>query len=587
MALAALNKRFEDLFRSSHLITTEQLARATGEAEQNNEYLHQMVVDMRFAEASQVFELAQQEWGIETIDVLSDELASLDTDFVKRVFPEAMAFRIQSLPLNQTEDALFVAMVDPFDVFIRNEIRVRLHSRYKVKPYLAFPKDIEKKLDEVYERTNVEALDSVFDDLGEEEAAEMQTLDAIEDGDEEIDLETIALEQAQQSFVIGMVTKLIFQAVREGASDIHIEPFPRQTVLRYRIDGDLQERPMPSHTWHNALISRIKIMSGMDIAERRMPQDGRYAFKLGNKKYELRISIIPTVFKKESIVMRILDKGSITLPLPELGFSSRNLDLFEEAIHKPYGLILVCGPTGSGKSTTLFAALNAINLPEKKILTVENPVEYNLPGIVQVQTQEKIEPPLTFAEALKAFLRQDPDVIMVGEMRDLETAGIGVQAALTGHLVFSTIHTNDASSSIIRLSNLGVDPFLIGDALLLVIAQRLPRTLCKDCKTPVDPTDEQMEVFESYDIDTTNIQLNEAKGCDNCNGKGLKGRMAIHEVMSMSNDLREVISGNVTGHQVLQAALKNGMRTLRQDGLEKVVKGLMAIEEIMRITQDV
>ena len=321
----------------------------------------------------------------------------------------------------------------------------------------------------------------------------------------------------------------------------------------------------------------------MNIAERRIPQDGRIPLRLGNKKYELRVSIIPTVFG-ESLVMRILDKSGITRTLSDLGFSEGNLTLFEEAIHKPYGLILVSGPTGSGKSTTLFAALNAINSPDIKILTVENPVEYNLPGIIQIQTKEDIDPPLTFASALRAFLRQDPDVIMVGEMRDQETAAIGIQAALTGHLVFSTIHTNDAPSSVTRLTNFKIDPFLIGDAVLLIISQRLPNTICKNCKVLIEPTDEQIKLFETYKIDTSNLQLSRGEGCNRCNGKGMRGRMAIHEVMAMNGAVREAVVKGASGYEIKGVAIDSGMKTLRQDGLAKAAQGLTTIDMILQMT---
>ena len=583
LAKATLNKRFEDLFRSSDLMTEEQLEEALRAAEADDLEIHQQVVDMEMAEAAQVLELAQKEWGTETINLRDEEVADLDTDFVQRIFPEAMAFRVESLPFYQTEDTLFIAMVDPFDVFIINEIRVRMHSRYKIKPHLAFPKDIRNKLNDVYGRVEQkDELDAVFEDLAGE-GDELETLSVEEEDDAEIDLESVAVEQAQQSFVVAAVTKMLFQAIREEASDIHIEPFPRESILRYRIDGDLEERSMPNHTWHNAIISRIKIMGSMNIAERRIPQDGRIPLRLGAKKYELRVSIIPTVFQKESVVMRILDKGGITRSLPELGFSDYNLKLFDDAIHKPYGLILVCGPTGSGKSTTLFAALNAINEPETKILTAENPVEYNLPGIVQVQTREEIG--LTFASALRAFLRQDPDVIMVGEMRDLETAGIGIQAALTGHVVFSTIHTNDAPSSVTRLVNLGIDPFLIGDSILLVLAQRLPQTLCKNCKVPVEPTDDEIRLLEMNKVDTSNLQLMRGEGCSECNGKGMKGRMAIHEAMGMSNQIIEAVLKGGSGHEIAAVAMEHGMKSLRQDGLEKAARGMTTVEEIKKITQ--
>ena len=586
MAKAPLNKRFEELFSSTNLINEEQLERAHAEAERDDEYLHQKVVDLRLAEVPQILELVKREWNIGTVDLHDEEASPTDPEFVKRIFPEAMAFRTEAVPFAKTEETLSIGMVNPFDVFIINEIRVRTRSNYKLIPYLAFPKDILSVLNDVYDRDSSDALDTFFDDTDEEESEDLQGISVIEEEDSEIDLESAALEQAQQSFVVRAVYRLIVQAIREEASDIHIEPFPRQTILRYRIDGDLGDRPMPSKAWHNAIVSRIKIMASMNIAERRVPQDGRISLKLGKKKYELRVSIIPTVFG-ESVVMRILDKGGITRTLPELGFSERNFGLFETAIHKPYGLILVCGPTGSGKSTTLFAALNAINTPDMKILTVENPVEYNLAGIVQVQTKDDIEHPVSFVSVMRAFLRQDPDVIMVGEMRDQETTAIGIQAALTGHLVFSTIHTNDAPSSVTRLVNFGVDPFLIGDAVQLVIAQRLPHTICKTCKVPIEPTEQQLKILETHDIDVSNLQLCQGEGCDQCNGKGMKGRLAMHEIMRMEDAIVDMILKGASGFEIKQVAMENGMRSLRQDGLEKATAGITTIDEILKITQDV
>jgi type II secretory ATPase GspE/PulE/Tfp pilus assembly ATPase PilB-like protein len=318
-------------------------------------------------------------------------------------------------------------------------------------------------------------------------------------------------------------------------------------------------------------------MAKVDIAERRKPQDGRISVGLGEKKYELRVSIIPTIYG-QSVVMRILDKSSTALPLSSLGFSQKNLELINTAINKPYGLILVSGPTGSGKSTTLFSALNSINSTEIKILTLENPVEYNLDGVVQVPTKEEIG--LTFAYGLRAFLRQDSDVIMVGEIRDPETAGIAIQAALTGHLVLSTIHTNDAASCVTRLVNFKIDPFLITDAVQLLISQRLIRKICKECKAPVEPTDKEIELLNSYKVDTSNLQLYKGKGCPKCSGKGLKGRTGIHELLVLDGEIKELILKNASAYEIKDAAINNGMRTLLQDGLEKVAMGITTFEEV-------
>lgn len=579
MAKAPLNKRYEKLSRESSLITDEQLEKAIAEAEENDKYLHQVLVDMHLIDSTSILELGAKEWEIDYIELLDEEI---DVETVK-IFPEAMARRIVAIPIGKTEDSLAVAMADPLDLFVLREIKIRVRPHFEVQPILALPDDIEKKLDEVYEKETQEEIYSWLDGAEDKEIKEIEqfTSDAEED-EGEINLTQEAMEEAQQSYIISLVWKIIVEAVKEGASDIHIEPFSRETALRYRIDGDLQYRTPIPKVMHNAVVSRIKILAGANIAERRVPQDGRIGFKIGNKQIELRVSIIPTSFG-ESVVMRILDKSSAMMPLSDLGFREENLKLFETAIKQPHGLILVSGPTGSGKSTTLFSALNTIKSPDTKILTVENPVEYDIEGLVQVQTKEEIG--LTFAETLRAFLRQDPDVIMVGEMRDEETASIAIRAALTGHLVFSTVHTNDAPSCITRLIDFGIDPFMIADSVQLIMAQRLIHTICKNCKVPIEPTEKITRMLKSYKVDSSNLQLYRGEGCNVCNNGGLKGRTGIHEMMVIDSEIKDLIIKEATAAEIRKVAMKNGMRTLREDGFEKVARGITIPEEVIKITQ--
>ena len=575
--IVSLKKRgvCEEILRKNHLVTEDQLLKAIAQAEDIGEpYLHQVVVDMELADKARVLEVIAAELEIECIDLLNEEL---DMDVVK-TFPQAMEERNNCIPVNKTEDTLVVAMADPHNPFVLNEIKIRTRSlHFEVQPLLAFPQDIRKKLEEIYGKEKEDAIyESIMQDDLEEGEEEIEEDDSFAEEEDEFDLASAA-EAAQKAPVIRMVTRIIAQAIKEEATDIHIEPYPKETILRYRMDGDLQLKPNPPRSLHNAIISRIKIMSKANIAERRLPQDGRISLNLAGKKYELRVSIIPTIYG-ESVVMRILDKGSTALPLAALGFMPGNLELINTAIHKPHGMILVSGPTGSGKSTTLFSALNTINSPEKKILTLEDPVEYNLDGIVQVPTKQEIG--LDFARGLRAFLRQDPDVIMVGEIRDGETANISIQAALTGHLVLSTIHTNDASSCITRLANFEVDPFLIADAVQLLLAQRLIRKICEDCKTPVEPTDEEIELLNSQEVDISDLQLCKGEGCSECGDKGLKGRTGIHEVLVLDNEMRELILKNASAYEIKEVAMNNGMRILLQDGLEKVAMGITTFEEV-------
>jgi len=574
----ALNRKYEEVLRSRKLLTEEQIGRAVIEAVRRGEYLHQVIADMHLLDVTTALQAAAEEWGIGYVELVDEEL---DPDVVK-IFPEAMAKRLMSIPIGRDEGSLSVAMADPFDLFALREMEIRTHSKLKIQPYFALPSEIRRKLEEIYGRENEEV---IYDFLMQDEAEEISEIEEYFEETEsasEIDLTRSAVEEAQQSYIIRLVWRIILQAIKERASDIHIEPFQRESAVRFRIDGDLHyKHPIP-RPLHNAVISRIKILSKMNIAEKRIPQDGRIGLKVGSRKVELRVSVVPSIFG-ESVVMRILDKSQAIMPLSDLGFSDENLAIFEEMIRKPYGMILVSGPTGSGKSTTLFSALNTIKRPELKILTVEDPVEYNIEGIVQIQVKEEIG--LTFARVLRAFLRQDPDIIMVGEMRDQETAAIAVRAALTGHLVFSTVHTNDAPSSITRLVDFGIDPFLVADSVLLIIAQRLVHKICENCKEEIEPTEEMIRILQEHRVSTENLHIARGKGCKECNFTGLKGRTAIHELLVVDEDIKELIAKGATAMEIKEFARNAGkMRTLREDGFEKVARGITTFEEVISRT---
>ncbi len=578
MGKTALNRKYEEVLRSRKLLTEEQIERAVIEAVRRGEYLHQVIADMHLLDVTTALQAAAEEWGIGYVELVDEEL---DPDVVK-IFPEAMAKRLMSIPIGRDEESLSVAMADPFDLFALREMEIRTHSKLKIQPYFALPSEIKRKLEEIYGRENEEV---IYDFLMQDEAEEISEIEEYFEETEsasEIDLTRSAVEEAQQSYIIRLVWRIILQAIKERASDIHIEPFQRESAVRFRIDGDLHyKHPIP-RPLHNAVISRIKILSKMNIAEKRIPQDGRIGLKVGSRKVELRVSVVPSIFG-ESVVMRILDKSQAIMPLSDLGFSDENLAIFEEMIRKPYGMILVSGPTGSGKSTTLFSALNTIKRPELKILTVEDPVEYNIEGIVQIQVKEEIG--LTFARVLRAFLRQDPDIIMVGEMRDQETAAIAVRAALTGHLVFSTVHTNDAPSSITRLVDFGIDPFLVADSVLLIIAQRLVHKICENCKEEIEPTEEMIRILQEHRVSTENLHIARGKGCKECNFTGLKGRTAIHELLVVDEDIKELIAKGATAMEIKESARNAGkMRTLREDGFEKVARGITTFEEVISRT---
>jgi len=486
---------------------------------------------------------------------------------VAALIPEDVATKFQVVPIKRDGRVLTVGMANPSNIFAIDDIK--FITGLEVKPVVCTESDIKSAIDRYFD--SADSLASVLENLE----------DDIELLEEEEEQDTGALTaESQNAPVVKLVNSLLVDAVKRGASDIHIEAYERQMRVRYRVDGVLQEMMNPPFKMKSAIISRLKIMSELDIAERRVPQDGRIKLKFGDKKVDLRVSTLPCIYG-EKVVMRILDKSNLMLDLDDFGMEPTSLNNIIEAISLPYGMVLVTGPTGSGKTTTLYSCLNRLNVPGINIMTAEDPVEYNLDGINQVQVRESVG--LTFAAALKAFLRQDPNIVMVGEIRDLETGSIAVKAALTGHLVLSTLHTNDAPSTINRMVDMGIEPFLVATSTNIIMAQRLVRRICKSCKAedkmvPVDAL-QRMGVEEGS-------PLFKGAGCDDCNRTGYRGRLGLYEVMRMSPKLRELVVDRASTPEIRETAIEEGMLTLRMDGIRNMLLGITTLEEVLRETSD-
>ncbi len=564
-------KTVKEILLGNKILAEEQLAPAMDESKRTSTPLQSVVVQMELVSRVDLLRVLSQEWDMRAVNL--DEI-EIDTEVVKLI-PEAAERRYHAVPFLKEESVLCVAMSDPGDFFVIEDIQLR--SNLKVQSYLTLPEDIVKVLDKAYGLASSVSVDKVMGDISEGGGDELR-LETVEEKVEVTEVDATAPE------VERLVNGIILGALQQKASDIHIEPFENRLVVRYRVDGMLCETPFQvPYSFRNALIAKIKIMTEqMDITERRRPQDGRIQVRAKGNPIEFRVNIIPTVFG-EACVMRVLDRAAVRVEMDTLGFLPDTLEKFKASLRKPYGLILVCGPTGSGKSTTLYAALNSINTPDTKILTAENPVEYNLPGVVQVNVIQEIG--FDFASALRAFLRQDPDVIMVGEIRDKETAQIAMEAAMTGHLVFSTIHTNDAPSAIARLHEMGVPTFLISSSIECILAQRLVRRVCNNCKQRITVTDEYQKFFGQYSIDAAGATLFQGKGCDVCRKMGYKGRAGIHELLTMNDAMRTLLLKEIAAGPIRELARAQGMRTLLEDGLVKVTMGISTIEEILAAAQ--
>ncbi len=486
---------------------------------------------------------------------------------------EDMARRYKIIPLDRTDKLLTVALVDPDNIHHLDEIKIK--TRMDVMPVISLPKEIEAAINKYYGGNEIRVEETYASLLGD---MQQEDLEVVHDQDDDLDGEGV-----ESAPIIRLVNMLISEAIRSRCSDIHIEPEEKAVRVRYRIDGVLKEMPGIPKKMQNAVTSRVKIISELDIAERRKPQDGRFKMKLENRVVDFRVSTVPTVHG-EKVVMRLLDKRNLQLDLTKLGFEPESLAKFERAIRRPYGMMIVTGPTGSGKSTTLYSALSRINDPGKNIMTAEDPVEYQLKGINQVQVRSEIG--MGFPEVLRSFLRQDPDIIMIGEIRDLDTASIAVKAALTGHFVLSTLHTNDAPSSLNRLIDMGVEPFLVGASLLLVVAQRLVRKICPECKRPYQPTPELLQQLGVDPSLAVSLTFYEGKGCSNCSDTGYRGRMALYEVMEMDEELSDAAIKGLPNKEIKAIARKNGMHTLRDSGIAKIMDGLTTVEEVLSTTYE-
>jgi type IV pilus assembly protein PilB len=572
--------RLGDLLLSGRFITREQLEAALKYQRVKGGRLGSCLLKLGYLTEEILHSVLSRQFGLEfvepaTCDILPDTL---------KLLPRELAIRLQVIPIRREGNFLYVAMSDPNDVSLFDELTFRTGLR--IKPLLASESQIREGIDKHFGTHKDVALKKVFDDLpGKEEERSEDDLEILGVDDTQLDPQALK-EQSEEAPIIRLVNFILVDSLQNGASDVHIEPFEKEYRVRYRVDGVLKTVMNPPIKLKDALTSRIKIMSRLNISEKRVPQDGRIRIRtrLDNKVRDLdfRVSVLPTLFG-EKIVMRLLDKDNLMFDMLRLGFEPDSLKKFEKAIHKPFGMVLVTGPTGSGKTNTLYSAISQLNKPDTNIMTAEDPVEFNLLGINQVQINEQVG--LTFAAALRSFLRQDPNIILVGEIRDLETAEIGIKASLTGHLVLSTLHTNDAPATVSRLLNMGIEPFLVATSVQLICAQRLVRRICKDCKAEVKPPSEPALIelgFEPGELSA--VRIYRGTGCKTCNGSGYKGRVGLYEVMEMTPELREAIILNATVVELKKMAIAGGMITLRRSGLLKVREGITTIEEVVRET---
>jgi type IV pilus assembly protein PilB len=562
----ASGNRLGELLVREKLISLQQLRQAQEEQRKSGTNLGNALARLGYISDEKITSFLSAQYRVPAINL--DEY-DLDPDVVKLV-PKEICQKHRIVPLSRSGTALVVAMADPTNLTSMDD--VKFLTGLTVEPVVASETSILGAIERSFETRT--SYDDVLSEFADEE---------VDFAVDEDDVNVLELEKAAEGApVVRLVNAILLNAIKQGASDIHIEPYEKKIRVRYRIDGVLTEEMSPPIKMKNALASRVKIMSSLDIAERRLPQDGRIKLKLGKgKEMDFRVSVLPTLFG-EKIVLRLLDKSNLQLDMTKLGFDAKPLEDFKWAIGQPWGMVLVTGPTGSGKTTTLYSALSELNQVGVNISTAEDPVEYNLPGINQVQMHDEIG--LNFAMALRAFLRQDPDILMVGEIRDFETAEIAVKAALTGHMVLSTLHTNDAPSTISRLLNMGVEPFLITASVNLVLAQRLARKICVDCRQPIRIERSILKDFGLTDEQLAKAQLWKGAGCKTCNHTGYKGRVALYEVMRFNEGLKEMVLQGASTAELKAAAIRQGMLTLRMAGIEKVLAGVTTTEEVGRVT---
>lgn len=560
--------RLAAFLTDQRLIASEQLETALTVLKTRGGYLSEVLVGRGLMAEDDVAFALSQEFDVPLLSSQNGSMRPSEDHDLKKLIPKQFALRNVILPFSRDGSVFTCVMFNPLDVMLIDELRKI--TGCEINTVVATKSDILRAIEEFYDTT---VIAPKFQQHGHTvKSLELRSPDSRDDS---IGIESI-VERAKAAPVVKLVDLMLWQAIDKRASDIHIEPFENQVSLRYRIDGKLYEMAPPPKHLHLPIVSRIKILSGLDIAEKRLPQDGTFMVKLKDRTIDLRVSVIPTIYG-EKAVLRILDRSGVVFELSEMGFEEEDLAKLRSAIFSPYGVVFLTGPTGSGKSTTLYAILQEIRSSEKNILTVEDPVEYRLAGINQVQVKPEIG--LTFASALRAFLRQDPDIMLVGEVRDLETAEICVRSALTGHLVLSTLHTNDAPSAVTRLIDIGVEPYLLAPTVLAVVGQRLVRKLCPECKEAYRPTTKDLGSVK-LNADT----IYRAMGCPACNNTGYRGRTLIAEIMSSSEELKSLITHTVSYQNMRETARKLGMTTLYESGLKKVEKGITSLEEVMSVT---
>jgi type IV pilus assembly protein PilB len=558
-----------ELLKEKGLIDDLQYEEISSEISRGAKTVIQIIQDFGILDLDSVLQMVADYLGTEVVSLRN---VSIPPDLLK-VIPAAMARMYRCLPIEAHGNTVRVAFADPLNPARADELGYAI--KREVQPVVADPAQIEKTIESVYGAES-ESVSDLLKDLGSDtEIAREASAAATSDN------AAVLADMADAAPIVRFVNLVLFQAVQDRASDIHFEPFEDEFKIRYRVDGALYEMAPPPKHLALPVVSRIKVMANLNISERRLPQDGRVAFNLGNRTIDLRVSTLPTQFG-ESVVLRVLDRAAVNLDLESLGFPKYLYDFVSEVITRPNGIFIVTGPTGCGKTTTLYSCLRRVNTIDSKLLTAEDPVEYDMEGIMQVAINDSVG--MTFSKALRSFLRQDPDIIMVGEMRDLETAQISIQASLTGHLVLSTLHTNDAPGAVTRLVDMGVEPFLISSTLMAVLGQRLVRTICKNCRTPFEPTESQLALMNLSPHDLGDKVFYYGRGCSNCNDTGYHGRKGIFELLSVNDVIRGLINERAPTVVLRQKAVELGMVTLREDGLRSIFDGDTTIEEVVKYT---
>ena len=562
-----MNERIGELLVRENLLSKDQLRKARETATGKGSRLAAEIAQLGYMDESELTDFVAKQYGVPSINLDDFEI---DAEVIALV-PEEVALKHNVVPVNRAGSILILATSDPSNIFALDDIKFL--TGYTIQPVVASEEAIKRAIERYFDQSS--SLEDVMADFDDSD------IDVVQGGDEFDEGEVRG--EAEDAPVVKLVNLVLTEAIKRVASDIHIEPYEHTFRVRFRIDGVLYEIMKPPMKLKNAILSRVKIMAELDIAERRLPQDGRIKLKLGRgKEMDFRVSVLPTLFG-EKIVLRLLDKSTLQLDMTKLGFEQGQLDVFQHSIHQPYGMVLVTGPTGSGKTTSLYSALSELNKVSENISTAEDPVEFNLTGINQCQMHEDIG--LNFAAALRSFLRQDPDIIMVGEIRDFETAEIAVKAALTGHMVLSTLHTNDAPSTVNRLLNMGIEPFLVASSVNCIVAQRLCRNICPECIEPdSETTREDLIAVGLSEEEADATSPHKGSGCSNCSETGYKGRIAVYEVMALTDELKEFVLNGASALELKREAVRGGMVTLRRSALNKFMEGITTLSEVYRVS---